>query len=136
MYNVSFTQNLQATSLFPLHYMANKVKHSFNALLKVQSIKSRGFSFIRLCGNVVYRVKKSYVDKLVSQNPLHFNLLSTSPEFFIDQNQFLFEVSYTVSQNFMTWNLLAVRQEVNNLESSVVVQELDFAINLALYGLL
>ena len=32
--------------------------------------------------------------------------------------------------------LIVVRQEVNNLESSVVVQELDFAINLALYGLL
>ena len=32
--------------------------------------------------------------------------------------------------------MIAVRQEVNNLESSVVVQELEFAINLALYGLL
>ena len=31
------------------------------------------------------------MDKLVARNPLHFNLLSTSPEFFIDQNQFLFE---------------------------------------------
>ena len=41
----------------------------------------------------MYRVEKSYVDKLVARNPLHFNLLSTSPEFFIDQNQFLFEVS-------------------------------------------
>ena len=50
----------------------------------------------------VYRVEKSYVDKLVARNPLHFNLLSTSPEFFIDQNQFLFEVSYTVSQYRMT----------------------------------
>ena len=33
-----------------------------------------------------------------ARNPLQFNLLSTSPEFFIDQNQFLFEVSNTVSQ--------------------------------------
>ena len=74
----------------------------FNALLKVHSIKSRSFSLIRLCGNVVYRVEKSYVDKLVARNPLHFNLLSTSPEFFIDQNQFLFEVSYTVSQYLIT----------------------------------
>ena len=32
--------------------------------------------------------------------------------------------------------LIAVRQEVNNLESSVVVQELEFAIYLVLYGLL
>ena len=31
---------------------------------------------------------------------------------------------------------MAVRQEVNNLESSVVVQELEFAINCALCGLL
>ena len=67
--------------------------HSFNALLKVHSIKSRSFSLIRLCGNVVYKVEKSYQDKLVARNPLHINLLSTSPEFFIDQNQFLFEVS-------------------------------------------
>ena len=47
------------------------------------------------CGNVVYRVEKSYVDKLVVWNPLDFNLLS-----FIDQNQFLFEVSYAVSSIF------------------------------------
>ena len=31
---------------------------------------------------------------------------------------------------------MAVRQEVNNFESSVVVQELEFAMNPALYGLL
>ena len=74
------------------------------------------------------------MDKLVARTPLHFNLLSTLLEFFIDQNQFLFEVSYTVSQYLI--DLIAVRQEVNNLESSVVVQELEFAINLALYGLL
>ena len=33
----------------------------------------------------------------------------------------------------MTWVLTAVRQEVNNLESSVVVHELKLAINGALY---
>ena len=33
----------------------------------------------------------------------------------------------------MTLTLMAVRQEVNNFESSVVVQELEFAMNLALY---
>ena len=36
----------------------------------------------------------------------------------------------------MTLALMAVRQEVNNFESSVVVQELEFAMNIALYGLL
>ena len=36
----------------------------------------------------------------------------------------------------MTLALMAMRQEVNNFESSVVVQELEFAMNLALYGLL
>ena len=81
-----------------LNYMPNKVNNSFNALLKVHSITSRSFSLIRLCGNAVYRVQKSYADKLVARNPLHLNLLSTSSEFFIDQNQFLFEVSNTVSQ--------------------------------------
>ena len=35
----------------------------------------------------------------------------------------------------MTRDLTAVRQEVNNLDSSVVVQELELAMNLALYGL-
>ena len=45
-------------------------------------------------------------------------------------------LSYTVSQYFMTLALMAVRQEVNNFESSVVVQELKFAMNLALCGLL
>ena len=33
----------------------------------------------------------------------------------------------------MALALMAVRQEVNNFESSVVVQELEFAMNLALY---
>ena len=41
------------------------------------------------------------------------------------------DISYTVSQYFMTL-ALAVRQEVNNFESFVVVQELEFAMNLAL----
>ena len=35
----------------------------------------------------------------------------------------------------MTWVLTAVRQEVNNLESSVVVNELELAIYRALYVL-
>ena len=36
----------------------------------------------------------------------------------------------------MARDLTVVRQAVNNLESSVVVQELELAMNLALYGLL
>ena len=36
----------------------------------------------------------------------------------------------------VSYDMLAVRQDVNNLESSVVVQELEFAINLALNCLL
>ena len=56
--------------------------------------------------------------------------------FFIGQSIFFPDLSYTVSQFFMTSALMAVRQEVNNFESSVVVQELEIAMNLALYGLL
>ena len=36
----------------------------------------------------------------------------------------------------MALALMTVRQEVNNIEISVVVQELEFAMNLALYRLL
>ena len=65
------------------------MNHSFlNAYLKVHIINSRLFSLIRLCGNVVYRVEKSYVDKLVARIPLHFNLLSTSPEFLLTKTNF------------------------------------------------
>ena len=34
----------------------------------------------------------------------------------------------------MTRDFTAVKQEVNNMENSVVVQELEFAMNIALYG--
>ena len=37
------------------------------------------------------------------------------------------------SSKYLTWVLKAVRQEVNNLKSSVMVQKLELAINLALY---
>ena len=76
------------------------------------------------------------MDKLVAWTPLSFSLLSILPDFFIDQNIFFPDLSYTASQYFMTLALMAVRHEVNNLESSVVVQELEFAMNLALKGLL
>ena len=76
------------------------------------------------------------MDKLVAWKPIYFSLLSTSPEFFIGQNIFFPDLSYTVSQYFMTLALMAVRQEVHIFESTVVVQELEFAMNLALYCLL
>ena len=44
---------------------------------------------IRLWGNVVKRVEKSYVDKLDARKPLDFNLLRISSEYLIDQNKFL-----------------------------------------------
>ena len=50
----------------------------------------------------------------------------------MDQNRFLPDLSYTFSQYLITLFLTAVRHEVNNLESYVVVQELELAINLAL----
>ena len=64
---------------------------------------------------------------------LALSLSKISPEFLIDQNRFLPDLSYTFSQYLITCFLTAVRHEVNNLESSVVVQELELAINLALY---
>ena len=45
---------------------------------------------------------------------------------------FLRDLSYTFSQYLTTCFLTAVRHEVNILESSVVVQELESAINLAI----
>ena len=45
-------------------------------------------------------------------------------------------IPQVATQHFMTLALMAVRQEVNNFESSVVVQELEFAMSLALHGLL
>ena len=52
------------------------MNHSFNALLNVHSIKSRSFSLIRLCVNVVYthvvyRVEKSYVNYAFESVKLH-----------------------------------------------------------------
>ena len=58
---------------------------------------------------------------------LALSLSKISPEFSIDQNRFLPDLSQYLITQFLT----AVRHEVNNLESSVVVQELELAINLA-----
>ena len=61
------------------------------------------------------------MDKLVAWNPLDFCLLSTTPEFFIDENIVFLDLSYTVSLYLMTRDLTAVRQDVSNLDNSVVV---------------
>ena len=63
-----------------------------------------------------------------------FQLSKYFTRIFIGQNIFFPGLSYTVSQYIMNLPLMAVRQEVNNFESSVVVQEVDFAMDLALYG--
>ena len=76
------------------------------------------------------------MDKLIAWKPLSFSLLSTSLDFFHRPEHIFPDLSYTVSQYFMTLSLTAVRQEVNNFESFIVVQELEFAMNLALDGLL
>ena len=81
------------------------MSHSyFYALLNVHSIKSSIFSLNQIMWQCGIQSRKLYVDKLVARNPLHFNLLSSSPEIFIDQNQVLFEVSYTVSQYDMRFD--------------------------------
>ena len=60
------------------------------------------------------------------------SLSKISPVFLIDQNRFLPDLSYAFSHYLITSFLTAVRHEVNNLESSVVVQKLELAMNLAL----
>ena len=69
---------------------------------------------------MVYSVEKSYVDKLVARNPLHFNLLSTSTEFWpkpIFIWSFIHRLTVSYDMRFDS------SETGNNLESSVVVQE-------------
>ena len=80
----------------------------------------------------MHRVEKSKAAKLVALKSLALSLSKISSEFLIDQIRFKPDLSqyfFTVLCNMF---LTAVRHEVNNLESSVVVQELELAINLAL----
>ena len=84
-------------------------------------------------GQSCIKRRNPYVDKLDARNPLDFSLLNTSSELLIDQNICLPDLSLNCSQYVITGVQIAVRQEVNNLESLVVVQELGLAINLALY---
>ena len=69
---------------------------------------------------------------MVALKSLALSFSGISPDFLIDKNRFLPDLSYTISQYLITYFLIVVRHEVNNLESSVVLQELELAINLAL----
>ena len=80
----------------------------------------------------MHRVEKSKVAKLVALKSLALSLSKISPEFLIDQNRFKPDLSYNFFTVLCNMFLTAVRHEVNNLECSVVVQELELAINLAL----
>jgi hypothetical protein len=71
----------------------------------------------------VYKVEKSKVDKQDARKLFDLSFFKISPEYLIDQNRFLPVVSKTLLQYLMTDNI-------------VVVQELELAINLALYGVL
>ena len=107
------------------------IKRAF--LLKVLSIKSTNLSLIRLWGKVVFNVEKSYVDKLDARKPRDFRLFNTSHEFLIDQKKIFtgpFIDFFTIFNNVV---LIAVRQEISKFDSSVVVHELELAINRAFY---
>ena len=65
------------------------------------------------------------MDKVVALKSLALSLSKILPEFLIYQNRFLQDLSYTFSQYLITCFLAAVKYEVNNFESSVVVQELE-----------
>ena len=58
------------------------------SLWKILSVKSSGLSLIRLWGKVVFKVEKSYVDRLDAQKPPDFSLFNTSYECLIDQKRF------------------------------------------------
>ena len=58
-------------------------------------------------------MEKAYVDKQTALKSLVLSLSNTSPECLLDQNRFLSDYSLTFSQCFITWFLIAVRQEVN-----------------------
>ena len=70
--------------------------------------------------------------KIKSRQTVCISLSKNSPEFLIDQNRVLSDLSYTFSQYLITCFFIAARHDVNNLESFVLVQELELAINLAI----
>ena len=73
------------------------------------------------------RVEKSYVDKLDARKYLAFNLLRISSGFLKTKNIFTFPCRNCCTL-FITWFLIAVRQEVKRIDGSVVAHELKLAI--------
>ena len=71
-------------------------------------------------------MEKSYVDKLAALKSLALRLSNTSPDFFYRTEYILTRsfIYFFVVLNYMF--MFAVRQNDNNLESSVVKQELEF----------
>ena len=107
---------------FSLEGSFNKInKFISNLIMKSSSVKSR-----QIISKQTGRVEVSSL-----------SLSNTSSGFLVDQNRFLTDLSYTFLQYLIQCNmfLIAVRHEVNNLESDVFIQELELAINLALFVL-
>ena len=73
-------------------------------------------------------VEKSYVDKPDARKPLDLNLFRISPEFLIDQNNFLTISFINCCAILNDMVLISVRQEVKRIDNSVVVHALELAI--------
>ena len=69
---------------------------------------------------------------MVALKSLALSVSKNSPEFLIGHNRFLPDLTYTFSQYLITYFLTAALHEVNNLGSSVVVQDLELARHLAI----
>ena len=73
--------------------VTGKIKHTFvfNFFLKVHSIKSRSFSFIKLWGNVVYRLAKIISGQTRRTEPSRLQFTHVEQSSFIqivDMNRF------------------------------------------------
>ena len=101
---------------------------------KILSIKSNSLFLIRLWGKVEYYVEKSYVDRLAARKLRDCKLFITSHQFFIDQKRFLPDIDFLTVFNNMIFD--SSKERGCNLNSSVVVHELELAINRDLYGCL
>ena len=104
---------------FSIEGSFNKInKFIFNLSKRKSSVKSR-----KIIRRQTRRIEISSL-----------SLSQISPKFLIDQNRFLPDLSYTFSKFLIACFLTAVRHEVDNLVSSVAVQELELAIKLTLKG--
>ena len=102
-----------------------------------------------LIEGLLNQIKKlSNCEVMLCVNLQHYKWANSSPRnlylwftkyftrFFYKPEHIFPDLSYTVLQYSITFALIAVRQEVGNFKSPVIVRELEFAMNLALYGLL